>query len=162
MPPSFNQGESAKTNALADRFDHPVVVQPGDIDANGHANNVVYVRWIQDAAVAHWFAVVDPERARALSWVVVRHEVDYKQPALVGEALIVRTWVGAITKATCERFAEIRRAADDLMLARSRTVWCLIDPASGRPKRIDPTIQGLFWGKWPCGADQTPDSSGGS
>lgn len=133
----------------ADRFDHPVEVQQSDIDVNGHVNNVVYVRWIQDAAVAHWFAVVDPDRVGTVTWVVVRHEVDYQQPAYEGDKLVVRTWVGLISAATCERFAEIRRRDEAVILARSRTVWCMIDPASRRPKRIDPVIQGYFWGHWP-------------
>ena len=136
---------------VADRFEYRIVVEPGDIDANGHANNVVYVRWIQDAAVAHWFAVVGREQRRAVSWVVTRHEVDYKRPALVGEALVARTWVGGSTAATCERFCEIARPADGVILARSRTVWCLVDPATGRPKRIDEAIRGLFAGRWPRG-----------
>ena len=32
-------------------------VMPADIDQLGHVNNVVYLRWVQDAAVAHWTAV---------------------------------------------------------------------------------------------------------
>src|SRR5258705_2842684 len=40
-----------------DRFDHPVLVEDADIDANGHANNVAYLRRVQQAAVAHWSAV---------------------------------------------------------------------------------------------------------
>ena len=141
--------ESGADVPETDRFDHPIVVGSADIDANGHANNVVYVRWIQDAAVAHWFAVVDSDRARAMRWAVVRHEVDYKRPALVGDELIARTWVGEVTAATCERFCEVVRPADGVVLARSRTTWCVFDPATGRPKRIDPAIRGLFGGRRP-------------
>ena len=136
-------------NAPSDRFDHPIAVQAEDIDDNGHVNNVVYVRWIQEAAVAHWFAVVDAERARAISWAVVRHEIDYKRPALAGDSLWARTWVGQITAATCERFCEILRRDDQVVLARSRTVWCLFDPVTARPRRIDPSIRDFFWGHWP-------------
>ena len=85
----------------------------------------------QDAAVAHWFAVVDSERAKSMSWAVVRHEVDYKRPALLGDELVARTWVGEVTAATCERFCEVVRPADGLVLARSRTTWCVFDPATG-------------------------------
>ncbi len=144
----------------ADPYDHSIVVQAAEIDVNGHANNVVYVRWIQDAAVAHWFAVIDPDQARLVTWVVVRHEVDYKRPALVHDQLIARTWVGAISAATCERFCEIRRQTDDAVLARSRTLWCLVDPATGRPKRVDATIRALFARRGPAAADQTIGPSG--
>lgn len=128
----------------AERFDHPITVLASDIDINGHANNVVYLRWVQDAAVAHWFAAVEPELASTISWAAVRHEIDYKRPALLGDALIARTWLGAITRATTERFCELIRPRDGLILARSRTIWCIFDPATGRPGRIDPRIHAAF------------------
>ena len=127
-------------------FDHPVAVSSEDIDANGHANNVVYLRWVQDAAVAHWFAAVEPELASSLTWAVVRHEIDYQRPAMAGDALIARTWIGAVSAATCERFCEIRRPIDGLTLAKVRTLWCVFDPVSGRPRRIDPRIRAAFSG----------------
>lgn len=132
-----------------DRFDHPVTVAGADIDTNGHANNVVYLRWVQDAAVAHWRAAVDPGLAADLTWVVIRHEIDYKKPAFAGEALLVQTWLGAITAATTERFCELIRAADGELLARSRTIWCAIDAATGRPRRIDSRLRAAFSGRPP-------------
>ena len=39
-------------------FEHKFVVSPSDIDQLGHVNNVVYLRYAQDAAVAHWHAAV--------------------------------------------------------------------------------------------------------
>src|SRR5580765_5546109 len=36
------------------KFSHSFRVQAADIDEQGHVNNVVYLRWIQDVAVAHW------------------------------------------------------------------------------------------------------------
>ena len=130
---------------VAERFAHPIVVADADIDGNGHANNVVYLRWVQEAAVAHWLAAVEPDLAKALSWVVVRHEIDYKRPAYRGENLVVTTWLGEITAATTERFCAIARGADGEVLARARTIWCAIDPGSGRPKRLDPRIRGYFF-----------------
>jgi acyl-CoA thioester hydrolase len=136
--------EQPEQETTGDRFDHPVTVAEADIDANGHANNVVYLRWVQDAAVAHWNAVVEPEAAANLSWVAVRHEIDYKKPAYAGEALLARTWLGEITAATTERFCEVVRRSDGELLAKSRTIWCAIDAATGRPRRIDARIRSAF------------------
>lgn len=122
------------------RYEHPIEVASSDIDGQGHANNVVYLRWVQEAATAHWRAAVPPEVARRTTWAVVRHEIDYKAPAFLGERLVVRTWVGMLTGATLERLCEVHRPADDRLLARARTVWCVVDPASGRPRRIDPKL----------------------
>ncbi|MDQ3314002.1 MAG: acyl-CoA thioesterase [Verrucomicrobiota bacterium] len=49
-----------------------------DIDGQGHVNNVVYLRWAQDVAVAHWEALAPAEDQTATGWVVLRHEIDYK------------------------------------------------------------------------------------
>ena len=48
-----------------------------DIDELGHVNNAVWVRWIQDIAVAHWQAVAPAEHRDSYVWVVTRHEIDY-------------------------------------------------------------------------------------
>ncbi|HEY5315729.1 MAG TPA: thioesterase family protein [Pirellulales bacterium] len=134
----------ARDPAPQARFQHALVVQAAEIDANRHANNIAYLRWVQDAAVAHWLAAVEPELARGMSWVVVRHEIDYKQPAYLGDALVVQTWIGAITAATTERLCEIVRPADNQLLARARTIWCALDPQTGRPRRIDQRIREAF------------------
>jgi acyl-CoA thioester hydrolase len=128
----------------AEAFELPIAVDAADIDQLGHVNNVTYLRWVQDAAVAHWNAAApDPDRA-ALVWVVVRHEIDYKQPALAGDALLARTWVGAATRVTFERFTEIVRPRDGVLLSKARTLWCPIDPATGRPKAVSPEVRRRF------------------
>lgn len=137
----------------ADRFDHAIEVRDGDIDANGHANNVVYLRWVQEAAVAHWLAAVEPEVAAAHAWVVVRHEIDYLRPAFPGDALIAQTWLGDITAATTERFCELRRPANGEILAKSRTIWCAVDPQTRRPRRLDPRVRLAFFGRLPPPTD---------
>jgi len=126
------------------RFDHPVQVAAEDIDANRHANNIAYLRWVQEAAVAHWRAAVGPELADSLQWVVIRHEIDYKKPAFADDRLVVHTWVEALSAATTERFCEIVRPADGQILARARTIWCALDPQTGKPKRLDAWIREAF------------------
>ena len=81
---------------------------PEDIDELGHVNNAVYVRWIQDIAVAHWYSVAPANLAQNVVWVVVRHEIDYRAPSHLGETLTLRTWVGDAPKgARYDRFVEI-------------------------------------------------------
>src|ERR1022692_4365943 len=38
-------------------FEIVLPVEPADLDQLGHVNNVTYLRWVQEAAVAHWTAV---------------------------------------------------------------------------------------------------------
>ena len=58
-----------------------------DNDMYGHVNNVVYLRYAQEAAVAHWRARATDEYVRTFVWVVRRHEVDYLKPAFPDDKL---------------------------------------------------------------------------
>ena len=116
------------------KFSHSFRVASSDIDEQGHVNNVAFVRWIQDVAVAHWREAATEEQQERFSWVVVRHEIDYKKQAFENDEITVKTLVGEWTKVTCERFTEARRKGE--LLARGRTVWCMIDRSTTRPARI--------------------------
>lgn len=121
----------------------PLVVAPVDIDRQGHVNNVTFVRYVQDAAVAHWSARAPAEAQEGFTWVIRRHEVEYLKPVVLGDEIEARTWVGDPSAATWERFTEIVRQGDGALVAKARTVWVLLDSASGRPRRVDPN-----WVRW--------------
>ncbi len=121
-----------------------VRVLPADIDELNHVNNTVYLRWVQDAATAHWEALASAEAQKAVVWVVLRHEIDFKSPALADEEILLRTWVGKASRLTFERFTEILRAHDRHLLAQARTLWCPINPETSRPTRVPPELRAQF------------------
>ena len=77
-------------------------------------------------------------------WVVVRHEIDYKQAAFLGDEIVARTWVGTSTRITFERHTELVRAADRKLLAKARTLWCPLDAGSGKPTAVSPAVRARF------------------
>ena len=111
-------------------------VAASDIDGQGHVNNLVYLRWIQDVAIEHWATAARPEDQASTAWVVVRHEIDYLKPAVEGDQVVARTWVERWKGATSERHTELARRGDGVVLARGRTVWCALDVSTRRPKRV--------------------------
>ena len=117
-------------------FEMIVSVLPEDIDQQNHVNNTVYLRWVQEVATAHWRAVATADAQENIGWVVLRHEIDYKTPACVGDEVVLRTWVGKSTRLTFERFTEIRRSGDDQLLSNARTLWCPINAQTARPTRV--------------------------
>ena len=126
------------------RFEVTFSVSPDDIDHLGHVNNLVYLRWVQDAAAAHWRSATDREQRATIEWVAVRHEIDYQAPAHAGDRIAVRTWVEAWTAVTSDRHTEVHRVADGTLLARARTVWCAVDPVSLKPRRLDRALLANF------------------
>jgi acyl-CoA thioester hydrolase len=128
----------------AERFTITIDVVPEDIDMLGHVNNVVYLRWVQEAAIAHWSAIAPKDEQEKLIWVVRRHEIEYKRPALLGDTVLVRTWIGSATRLAFDRHTEIVHATNHRILALARTVWCPVDRVSGRPTDVSPGIRELF------------------
>src|SRR5215475_8758852 len=109
------------------RFEISVAVMPEDIDEQNHVNNIVYLRWVQEVATAHWQAIASSEAQGEIAWVVLRHEIDYKAPACLDDEIVLRTWVGKATRLTFERFTEILRRSDGRLLSKARTLWCPIN-----------------------------------
>ena len=115
-----------------------------DIDANGHVNNVVYVRWIQDMATSHWNDRQPTEEQAKWAWIVLRHEIDYRRALMPGETATARTWVAEAPEGPrFDRFVRID-GPDGAMCAQARTVWCMIEQTTGRPKRVTPEIVARF------------------
>ena len=128
-------------------FRHPVTVGEADLDELGHANNIGYLRWLQEAAVAHSSASgLGYQRYLELGgvFVVRRHEIDYLRPALRGDELEVRTHVASVMAAKSERRYEIVRLSDEVVLSRALTIWGFVDIRSGRPMRIPGEVYDAF------------------
>lgn len=124
------------------KFTHSFQVPKSDIDVHRHVNNVAYLRWIQDVAVAHWFAAASSEQLEFYTWFVLRHEIDYKKRAFEGEKITAITWVGSATKIKCERFTEITRG--DEILVKAKSIWCLFESENNRPTRITNQLRSIF------------------
>jgi acyl-CoA thioester hydrolase len=121
-------------------FEMQISVSPQDIDNLGHVNNVVYLRWVQDVAEAHWNRLASAELQKNLAWVVLRHEINYHKPAFLNDKIIARTWVGETAGFRSVRHVEIFNA-NDVLLVAACTTWCLIDPVTGRPKKITDEVK---------------------
>ncbi len=125
-------------------FAHRAHVGQQDIDELGHANNLHYLRWMLDAATAHWedlkSRLGQPEMNQ-VGWVVVRHELDYFSPGFQGNDLEVITWVPSCTSVTCERCTEVTRLLDGAVLARGHSSYCVIDLDSGKPRRLNDSLR---------------------
>lgn len=117
---------------------------PSDIDDNGHVNNVVYLDWAQQLAIAHWRSVAPADAQATWAWIALRHEIDYRRALLPSETADGRTWVSDIAEGPrFDRFVRLD-AQDGAMCAQVKTTWVLIDQATGRPKRVPPWMTALF------------------
>ena len=80
-------------------FDLNLQVQPEHIDILGHVNNVVYIQWMQDVALAHIEQIglgLTQYLELKHAMVAVEHHVQYRKAAIEGDELILRTWLDHI------------------------------------------------------------------
>lgn len=129
-------------NAPVVPHDHQVTVQVDDIDFMGHANNAHYLRWVQDAVLAHWRAVAPPSAVAAHLWVALKHEITYRKPAFLDDRLIATVIVERVQGARAFYETLIRRGEE--VLAEVKSSWCCLDAETLRPARIAQDLVELF------------------
>lgn len=128
-------------------FDYQHLVVEREIDPQGHANNVAYVQWMQDAALAHsaaqgWSG--ETYRRHGVSWVARSHYIEYRRPAFAGDQLIIRTWVANLQRVSSLRRYHILRAEGEELLAVAETNWAFISIRDQRLTRIPSEVSTAF------------------
>lgn len=125
-------------------FELSITVMPTDIDSMQHVNNVTYVRWVQDVAVAHWRSLTTEEERQDCLWVVIRHEIDYKGQAVLGDEVVAKTWVGPARGLKFQRHTEIFRVSDGTLLAKALSTWCPVNAQNKRPTLVSDEMRRRF------------------
>jgi acyl-CoA thioester hydrolase len=116
-----------------------VAVLPGDIDAYEHVNNAVYMTWFDRAAWEHSAALGLPiDRCLQLDrgMAVLRSVIAYLRPAVLGDKILVATWLlPGSGKLRVRRRFQVRSEATAVTLARAEIEYACIELSSGRPAR---------------------------
>jgi len=126
-------------------FEYPISIYSNDIDENNHVNNISYLKWVQDVAIAHWNSVSNNEMRSNYIWVVNRHEIDYLKAAYIDSKLIAKTWVIEPQGARSYRFVDIFDTESNTVIAKIKTTWILLDAPTKRPRRIESDIINAFY-----------------
>ncbi len=123
-------------------FFYSVTVQAEDLDELNHVNNVVYFKYLQDAAISHWYSIANDQERESVRWVARKHEIEYFKSAFLGETLIIKTWIENFTAVTSERHYEIYR--DDALLIKAQTLWIALNTITRKPARLSTEILNRF------------------
>jgi len=146
---------------MSNTYNRQFVPGAEDIDLNGHVNNAVWVHWMEDLAVEHWYRHAPAPHLEAYAWVVTRHEIDYR--ANVGEGAVVTGLTEIREGPRGARFNRYFTFTDEpgRVLVRAKTSWAMIDRNTRRVMRVPPEVAQPFapQGGW---ADQASASSSAS
>lgn len=127
-----------------DLFTFKLTVPPEAIDELDHVNNVTYLQWCLDAAEKHWISKTSRSIRDTYVWIVLNHNISYKNPAFKGEELEVKTRITSYEGVKSIREYRIIRPADNKILVEAETLWCFLNAKTRRPMRIPAEIAALF------------------
>lgn len=121
-------------------FEKIITVSKADLDQNNHVNNVRYVQWVQDVAEAHWLSNTSKAITENYFWVLVKHTIEYKNEALLGDTLRLKTFVSKLDGISSIRHVEIYNTANNKRIVTSETKWCFMNADTKRPTKIPEDI----------------------
>jgi acyl-CoA thioester hydrolase len=119
---------------------------------------VIYVQWMQDAAIRHPESIPEYRQPDNTGWFAREHRIEYLAPAHLGDEIEVRTWIADSKRVRAQRKYEFVRKADGRVIVRGETQWIFVDLTIGRPIPIPAEIQALF----PLVPDQTDSAASAS
>jgi acyl-CoA thioester hydrolase len=129
---------------MANRFALTFTAQPEHIDENGHVNNTVWLKWMEDLATEHWLRDAEPAHVAAYAWFVLRHEIDYRGNVGLGDAVEGVTEIkDPPSGARFDRHFTFTDAGSR-ELVRARTTWAMIDRATGKLMRVPKEVSAPF------------------
>ncbi|CAL9274048.1 MULTISPECIES: acyl-CoA thioesterase [Streptomyces] len=103
-----------------------------DMDAYGHVNNVVFLRYLEEARIDFLFR---PEKDFQQGSVVARHEIDYKRQLVHRHHPVdIELWVTEIRAAAFTLAYEVKDG--DEIYVRASTVIVPFDFEAQRPRRL--------------------------
>ncbi|CAL2059304.1 MULTISPECIES: acyl-CoA thioesterase [Streptomyces] len=103
-----------------------------DMDAYGHVNNVVFMRYLEEARINFLFR---PDKDFQQGSVVARHEIDYKRQLVHRHHPVdIELWITEIRAASFTIAYEVKDA--DEVYVRASTVVVPFDFEAQRPRRI--------------------------
>ncbi|MGH8766466.1 MAG: acyl-CoA thioesterase [Burkholderiales bacterium] len=117
----------------------------GDMDAMGHVNNTVYFRFMEQARIS-WFAALVPakEAWQSTGIVIVNASCNYKRPITYPGTVEVRLFVDEPGGSSVPTFYELRVDDDPLPYADGAAVVVFVDMKTQKPARIPDSIRGLL------------------
>jgi len=143
------------------RFSHEVEAVFGDLDAMGHVNNVVYLKWLETARIAYWIHVTGQKTHDGLpkpggathepgpgvmsgaliDMILARTEIDYRSPVSYGEKLDVFVRTALIKRSSLVLEYAIQGKSDERIVADAKTVIVCYDYVSMRSKPVSEALR---------------------
>jgi len=135
----------------------------GDMDAFGHVNNTVYLRWFESVRIAYFerAGVLERMEAEKVGPIVARTSVDYRKPLRYPDQLKVSCTVLRIaTTSFVMRSRVVSAALNGEVAAEGETVVVMMDYRTGAKLVLPPALRGRILALEATGNPPSPTSAG--
>ncbi len=119
-----------------------IPIRWGDMDAMGHVNNTVYFRYMEQARIS-WFAALLPrgEAWQSTGIVIANASCNYKRPITYPGTVEVKLHVGALGGSSVPTYYELRVDADPVPYADGAAVVVFVNMKTQKSARIPDAIR---------------------
>jgi len=136
-----------KPEPLSEIFEYRLTVESDVIDEMNHVGNLFYLKWTNRAGVAHSSHVgwtPQAYRDSGFGFIVRSHSIKYRVPAVLGDSILIQTWIASMERVSSVRKYRIVREKDGELLARAETNWVFVDLQSLKLTKIPESVSGAF------------------
>jgi acyl-CoA thioester hydrolase len=122
-----------------------IAIRWGDMDAMGHVNNTVYFRYMEQARIG-WFDALVPQRQawKSTGIVIVNASCNFRRPISYPGTVEVRLFSGPPGASSVATYYELRVNDEETPSADGAAMVVFIDMEKQKPIRIPEGIRGLL------------------
>jgi acyl-CoA thioester hydrolase len=119
-----------------------IAIRWGDMDAMGHVNNTVYFRYMEQARISWFDALVPEEEAWKSTGIVIANAAcNFKRPFNYPGMVEVKVFTGALGGSSVPTFYEMRIEKEEAIYADGEATVVFIDMKTQKPVRIPEEIR---------------------
>ena len=119
-----------------------IPIRWGDMDAMGHVNNTVYFRFMEQARIG-WFDALVPEDAawKSTGIVIANASCNFKRPLSYPGTVEVKVHTGTLGGSSVPTFYELVLSENQIVYADGEATVVFIDMKTQKPVRIPDEIR---------------------
>jgi len=119
-----------------------IPIRWGDMDAMGHVNNTVYFRYMEQARISWFGALVPEDEAWQSTGIVIANAIcNYRRPITYPGTVEVKLFVGPPGGSSVPTYYELRVGNDAAPYADGEAVVVFIDLKLQKPARMPDDIR---------------------
>lgn len=135
-------------------------VQWGDMDALGHVNHTIYIKWMETARM-HYFdacGLSDLYRAQRIGPILAGIEVSYLQPVVFAETIAIEATITRMGGASFDMNYRLTRLSEQMeLVARGTAKLVIYDYSAQRPAPMPDALRSKIAQLEAQGLQQAPD-----